>query len=85
MPLRTVSNFWSTLPAATLAKFEAQYTQAISDVLTAGQSHAVSGRSFTLAHLEQLENTLAEIQAAINTQNGTRIRRTRANFGGYTL
>jgi hypothetical protein len=84
MPLEVVSGQFFGLPLALLQSMMAAYTQALIDVATAGQSHAVSGRSFTLANQAEIRRTIQELQAAINQSGGTRVRRTYANFGGYT-
>ncbi len=84
MPLEVISGQFFGLPYATLTALLNSYTQALTDIATAGQSHAVSGRSFTLAQLPEIRRTIAELQAAINRSNGTRIKRTFANFGGFT-
>ena len=84
MPLEVIRGEFFGLPYATLTALMASYTQALTDIATAGQSHAVSGRSFTLANQAEVRRTIAELQAAINRSNGTRIKRTFANFGGYT-
>ena len=62
----------------------AAYTLALTQVATAGQSHAVTGRNFTLANIAEIRRTIAEIQAAMNQSQGIRVRRTLANHGGFT-
>lgn len=84
MPLGTVSGQFFGLPYNTLTQLMASYTQALTDIATAGQSHAVTGRSFTLANIAEIRQTIQELQAAINWTNGTRVRRTLASGGGYT-
>ena len=84
MPLEVISGQFFGLPYATLTGIMSAYTQALTDLAVAGQSHAVSGRSFTLANIAEVRRTIAELQAAINRSNGTRIRRTFGYGGGYT-
>jgi hypothetical protein len=84
MPLEVVSGQFFGLPYATLQALMASYTQALTDIATAGQSHAVTGRTFTLANIAEIRRTIAELQAAINQSNGARVRRTLAYGGGFT-
>lgn len=84
MPLAPISNILSKLPYATLIALQAAYNQAAIDLATVGQSHAVTGRTFTLVDQAKVIQTLAEIQSALDTQNGTRIRRTLGYGGGFT-
>jgi hypothetical protein len=84
MPQEVISGQFFGLPYPTLVALQTSYTQALTDIATAGQSHAVSGRSFTLANIAEIRRTIAELQAAINRSNGTRIRRTFGYGGGYT-
>lgn len=84
MPQEVISGQFFGLPYATLTSLLNSYTQALTDIATAGQSHAISGRSFTLANIAEIRRTIAELQAAINRANGTRIRRTFGYGGGYT-
>lgn len=84
MPLQPISGQFFGLPYTTLTALMTSYTQAMTDIATAGQSHAVSGRTFTLAQLPEIRITIAELQAAINRSQGTRIRRTSGYAGGYT-
>lgn len=57
-------------PAATLANIQATYTQALLDIATTGVSYSVPGRSFTAANLDDIKDTLAEINAAISYAAG---------------
>jgi|SRR5215472_2775290 len=58
------------LDAATLASMQALYTQALTDVVTAGQSYSFPGRSFTRVQLKEIRMTLAQINTAIRFQAG---------------
>ena len=84
MALEVVSGQFFGLPYATLQALMASYIQCLTDLSVAGQSHAVSGRSFTLANIAEVKRTIQELQAAMNQSQGIRVRRTFANFGGYT-
>lgn len=85
MAISVISGQFFGLPPATLNALMASYTQALTDIATAGQSHAVTGRSFTMANIAEVRNTIAELQAAINRANGTRVRRTLGYGGGFTI
>lgn len=84
MPLELISGQFFGLPTATLNTLMASYTQALTDIAVAGQSHAVTGRSFTLASLPEIRRTIAELQAALNQAGGGRVRRTLGYGGGFT-
>lgn len=84
MPSGGVSGIFFGLPYTTLQTLMASYVQALTDIATVGQSHAITGRSYTFANLAEINHTIQELQAAINQSNGTRVRRTRAYGGGFT-
>lgn len=84
MPLAVVSNQFAGLPYPVLQSLMTAYQQALTDIATAGQSHAVTGRTFTLANIAEVRQTIAELQAAMNASNGVRVRRTLAYGGGFT-
>lgn len=84
MALAVISGQFFGLPTVTLQALMVAYTQALTDIATAGQSHAVTGRSFTMANIAEVRQTIAEIQAALNQAGGTRIRRTLGYGGGFT-
>jgi hypothetical protein len=79
-----IKMIFAGLPAATLNALLASYTQALTDISSVGQSYAVTGRSMTLANLAEIRQTLGEIAAALAQVNGTRVRRTFGNCGGFT-
>lgn len=84
MPQEVISGQFFGLPYPTLVSLMNAYTQALTDIATAGQSHAVTGRNFTLANIAEVRRTIAELQAAINRSQGQRIRRTLGYGGGFT-
>lgn len=85
MPDGIVRGQFFGLPLATLNSLMASYTQALTDIANVGQSHAVTGRSFTLANIAEIRQTIQELQAAINQANGVRVRRTFGYGGGFTI
>lgn len=79
-----INNYLAKLPYATLQSYLAATDQCILDVLQTGQGHSITGRSMTLANMDSLTQFRAEIQAAIDTQQNNRVRRTMAYGGGFT-
>jgi hypothetical protein len=84
MALETTSGQLFGLPYATLQAMQTTWTNVLTEIAASGQSHAITGRTFTQANLAEVRRTLAEINAAIAFASGTRVRRTYANFGGLT-
>lgn len=84
MPLEVVSGQFIGLPLAVLNTMMSSFQQALIDIAVSGQSHAITGRSFTLANLPEIRRTIAELQAGINAATGGRVRRTFAAGGGFT-
>lgn len=84
MPNGIVRGQFFGLPYATLTLLMTQYQQVLTDIAVAGQSHAITGRTFTQANIKDVNDTIQELQAAINRSNGTRVRRTFAYGGGFT-
>lgn len=72
MPIRPINaNPFVGFPVARLTSMQTKYLDAIEAVATGGQSYSINGRSFTRANLDELRDTLAEINAAIEKLNGT--------------
>lgn len=68
------------LDLATLQSLQTQFTQCLIGIATAGQSYQIAGRQFTRADLAEVKDTIAELQAAIERAQGTRMTQTLANF-----
>ena len=64
----------TTLRANTLAE--------MNNLMTAGQSYSISGRSHSRANLAQLRDTLGEINHALQIADGAKVTTTYANCGG---
>lgn len=68
------------LPLATLQTMQTAWLACLTGIATAGQSYQIAGRQFTRADLAEVKDTIAELQAAIERANGTRVTQTYANF-----
>lgn len=84
MPLEVISGQFFGFPYATLQSLMSAFTQALTDIAVSGQSHSITGRTFTLANLPEIRRTIAELQAAMNQSQGIRVRRTLGYGGGFT-
>lgn len=76
-----IQGWFFGLDAATLTSMQSEYIACIRAVATAGQSYSISGRAFTRANLPELNQTLAEITAALNRANGSTLNQTYPKFG----
>ena len=68
------------LPLATLESLRAKYLACLEAIAVAGASYSIAGRSFTRANLAEVSQTVKELTAAIESANGTRVRRTVTAF-----
>jgi hypothetical protein len=73
------SNFVN-LPTATLIELRDAAVQAQLRIMETGQSHTVSGRTFTQASLNDLSNYIGELNAAIAIKQRKTTNRTLTNF-----
>lgn len=71
------------LPLATLTTMLSTWQDCLNAVAVAGQSYTISGRQFTRANLSDVVDMIAELQAAIDRYNGTRVTQTYPNFRSY--
>jgi len=69
-------NPFTGIDGATLAALKSQYTQALKDVVAAGQSYSFPGRTFTRADISELRDTLYQINIATRILTGK---------GGYAV
>lgn len=69
--MATAGKFFG-LDAATLASLKEKFVTCLEAIAVAGQEYEIAGRKFTRANLSEVVDTLAEIQAAIDRNNGTR-------------
>ena len=58
------------------------YQNCLTAIATAGQNYSIAGRTFTRANIAQVSQMIAEIQAAIDRNNGARVTETYARFSG---
>lgn len=71
------------LPLSTLQNLQMQLIATISGgILPIGQSYTIGERSFTLASLAEVNNTLAEVNYAIRLATGVGKSRVIASFNG---
>ncbi len=68
------------LPLATLQTLLTEYTTCLTAIAVAGQSYTISGRQFNRPQLEEVRETIAELQAAITRASGTSVTKTYARF-----
>ncbi len=67
-----VTGAYFGLPLATLQALQTQFVTALAQVATVGKSYTVGARSYTLADISELNQSLLEIQAAILKATGRR-------------
>lgn len=69
--IRPISvNPFKGIATAQLATIQATYLQAVIDIATTGISYSVPGRTFNAGSLDDIKDTLAELQSAIDYGNG---------------
>jgi hypothetical protein len=68
------------LPASTLINLRDKYVACLEAIAVAGASYSIAGRSFTRANLAEVSQTIKELQSALDSVNGTRVRKTMAAF-----
>ena len=68
------------LPLATLQSLQAKYIACLESIAVAGASYSIAGRQFTRANIGEVNQTIKELQAAIDNAAGTRVKRTQAAF-----
>ena len=60
------------LPLSTLQALQSQYVTAVAQLSTIGKSYTVGNRSYSLADLPEMRQTLLELGAAIRKATGCR-------------
>ena len=63
------------LPIATLEELLNDYVACLKAIAVAGASYSIAGRSFSRANLNEVSQTIKELQAALDAANGRRIKR----------
>lgn len=63
------------LPVATLEELLNDYVACLKAIAVAGASYSIAGRSFSRANLNEVSQTVKELQAALDAANGRRIKR----------
>jgi len=63
------------LPLAVLQELQTDFTACLKAIAVAGSSYSIAGRSFTRANLSEVSQTLKELQAAIDSASGNRVKR----------
>ena len=63
------------LPLATLQELQTDFTACLKAIAVAGSSYSIAGRSVTRANLAEFSQTLKELQAAIDSVSGNRVKR----------
>jgi outer membrane murein-binding lipoprotein Lpp len=63
------------LPIATLEELLNDYVACLKAIAVAGASYSIAGRSFSRANLNEVSQTVKELQAALDAANGRRIKR----------
>ena len=73
MPAKGLQGVFFGIDAATLQTLKTNYLNCLTAIATAGQSYSISGRVFTRADIEQVSNTIREIQQALDRASGRRV------------
>jgi hypothetical protein len=68
------------LPIATLQELHTDFIACLKTIAVAGASYSIAGRSFTRANLAEVSQTIKELQAAIDSANGTRVKKYTPTF-----
>lgn len=68
------------LPVDILNNLRDEYVKCLAQIAVVGQSYSIGERHFTNADLNQVRQTLMEVQAAINFATGKRNTRVGSNF-----
>lgn len=63
------------LPVATLEELLNDYVACLKAIAVAGASYSIAGRSFSRANLNEVSQTVKELQVALDAANGRRIKR----------
>lgn len=63
------------IPVATLEELLNDYVACLKAIAVAGASYSIAGRSFSRANLNEVSQTVKELQAALDAANGRRIKR----------
>jgi len=63
------------LPVATLEELLNDYVACLKAIAVAGASYSIAGRSFSRANLNEVSQTIKELQAALDAASGRRIKR----------
>lgn len=75
-----IRGIYFNLPVATLQTLLTNTLNALTAILTTGQSYSIGGRALTRADLPKLEDTIQELQFAIDRANGSHVTQTYANM-----
>ena len=67
-----VSSAFFNLPIGTLQALQTQYAQCAFEIATVGKNYTVGNRSYSLADLPEVQQVLANLNAAISKYNGNR-------------
>ena len=70
-----LSKSYFGLPLATLTSLQTQFIACLEAIAVAGASYSIAGRSFTRANLGEVAQTIKELQAAIDSARGTRVKK----------
>lgn len=68
------------LSTATLTSLQTSYIACLTAIATAGASYTIASRQYTRANLEDVRQTLAEINAALERNAGTGVTQTFGRF-----
>ncbi len=68
------------LPLATLQELQTDFIACLKAIAIAGASYSIAGRSFTRANLAEVSQTIKELQAAIDSASGNRVKRFVSTF-----
>lgn len=68
------------LDTATLTSLQTSYIACLTAIATAGASYTIAGRQYTRANLGDVQQALAEINAALTRNAGTGVTQTFGRF-----
>ena len=75
----SISDFYG-IDTAPLTTLQAQFLECLTAIAVAGQSYTIAGRQFNRAHIGEVRETIAALQAALDRADGSSPTKTFARF-----
>jgi hypothetical protein len=77
-----INNQLLGLPLTVLQPMQDEFIKCLTAIAVVGQSYSIGERNFTNANINEVRQTLMEVQAAIRQASGKRRTRVQADFQG---